>query len=89
MLMMVPAVLFCSCKKEMAETPTLFDSAVDGIAVVPVPDIDIRMAERDATVPGYRNTSAFQGEIDRVPDLAPDLVVDLTTSSLITDPNFL
>ena len=100
-LMVISVLLICSCKKEMTENPTLFDSTVDGIAVVPVPDIDIRMAERDATVPGYRNTAAFEGQIVRTPDLADlpvglddlsvgldDLPVDLFAPSS-TDPNFL
>jgi len=84
-LIVISVLLICSCKKEMAESPTVYDSAVDGIAVVPVPDIDIRMAERDATVPGYRNTAAFEGQIVRTPDLADELAAPI----LITDPNFL
>ena len=80
-LMILSVIVVCSCKKEMTESPTVFDSTVDGIAVVPVPDIDIRMAERDATVPGYRNTAAFDGPIIRTPELAAPIS--------ITDPNFL
>ncbi|MCH9022243.1 MAG: hypothetical protein IID32_05730, partial [Planctomycetes bacterium] len=48
-LMVISMLLICSCKKEMTQSPTVYDSTVDGIAVVPVPDIDIRMAKRDAT----------------------------------------
>ena len=86
-LMLIPVMLLCSCEKEVTEIPTLFDATIDGVAVVPVPDIDIRMAQRDATVPGYRNTAAFDGPIVQTPDL-PDLSFDLTTP-ISTDPNFL
>ena len=81
-LLITPVLLFFSCKKETAESPTLFDPAIDGVAVAPVPDIDINMAQRDATVPGYRNTAAFEGEI-----LSPDELSIASRST--TDPNFL
>ena len=100
-LMIMTVMVVYSCKKEVSENPTVFDPAVDGIAVLPVPDIDIRMAQRDASVPSYRNTAAFEGQIVRTPDLADlpvglddlsvgldDLPVDLFAPSS-TDPNFL
>ena len=80
-LMIISVMVVSSCKKEMTENPTVYDPAIDGIAVTTVPDIDIRMADRNATVPGYRNTAAFEGPIIRVSELA--------AVRPITDPNFL
>ena len=68
--LMLGLVAISSCKQEVSQPPEFYDAQVDGIAVTPLPPIDLGVLNADVTVASHRSTAAFDGTLNQ-PTAAP------------------
>ena len=69
-LLLLGLVVIFSCKQEVSQPPEFYDAEYDGLAVNPLPPIDIGVLNAGVTIPSHRSTAAFEGTLSQ-PTIAP------------------